>query len=66
MKDLTALYKFVLIATDLNGDNSTGKACSAEVPVEIEVLQSLNRAPVWIRPPRRDFVIYVLEVYVPY
>ncbi|GFO04281.1 cadherin-87a [Plakobranchus ocellatus] len=54
-------YTFNVTATDLNGDNSTGQACSAEVPVTLEVKESLNSAPEWVRPPRRDFVIYVLE-----
>ena len=60
----TGIYNFIVTATDLDGSNATGLACSVEVPVEIEVRESLNSAPIWVRPPRRDFVIYVLEVSI--
>ncbi|RUS73609.1 hypothetical protein EGW08_018632 [Elysia chlorotica] len=61
LRDLKGIYSFVITATDMGGNNSTGRACSTEVPVQIEIQESLNRAPEWIRPPQRDYVIYVLE-----
>ncbi|KAH9513025.1 hypothetical protein Btru_035621 [Bulinus truncatus] len=51
------VYNFNVTASD----RSLTSPCTTEVPVEIEIQVSLNDAPVWLKPPNRDFVIYVLE-----
>ncbi|XP_055876321.1 cadherin-87A-like [Biomphalaria glabrata] len=50
-------YSFYATATD----KATTNRCTREVPVTIQVLVSLNDAPIWVKPPNRDFVISVLE-----
>ncbi|CAL1530727.1 unnamed protein product [Lymnaea stagnalis] len=57
LKKLAGFYTFNVRATDKGGNLN----CSTIVPVTIEVQVSLNNAPIWLRPPNRDFVIYVLE-----
>ncbi|CAG5119658.1 unnamed protein product, partial [Candidula unifasciata] len=60
IKDHIGFYNLTIIATDMRG-MSPGEQCSREVPIQIEIQQSNNHAPQWIRPPNRDYVIYVLE-----
>ncbi|GFR67788.1 cadherin-87A, partial [Elysia marginata] len=60
LRGLTGVYNFNVTATDMRGANSP-MACTVEIPVSITVQESLNKAPVWKRPPRKGFVIYVLE-----
>ncbi|XP_012934695.1 cadherin-87A isoform X2 [Aplysia californica] len=60
LKNKVGTYNFTVTATDMKGDLSMSP-CVREVPVSVVIQESQNNAPEWIKPPRRDWVVYVLE-----
>ncbi|XP_070186154.1 cadherin-87A-like isoform X2 [Littorina saxatilis] len=54
-------YNFNVIASDMDGNNSTGEMCSTRVPVTVRVQEAINDAPIWLKPPSSNFSIEVLE-----
>lgn len=60
IKDKTGFYNLTVVATDTEGKQPYN--CSKETSVQIEIQQSNNHAPRWVRPPNRNYAINVLEV----
>ena len=58
----SGVYNFTVVASDKDGDNSTGDMCSTRTSVSIRVQTAINSAPVWVIPPYKNFSIDVLEV----
>ncbi|BFZ17793.1 hypothetical protein BsWGS_20832 [Bradybaena similaris] len=60
IKDKIGFYNLTVVATDTDGTLPSIQ-CSKETSVQIEIQQSNNHAPRWVRPPNRDYAINVLE-----